>query len=69
MSKSRDRFALVTSENQFKIGVNKYCCTHGCMSMIGNKKLWSLRHYYFSLTGDEQDTYLTAKMQMVKDIW
>ena len=41
----------------------------GCMNAIGKDKLWSLRQYYFSLTGDEQDTYLATKMQMVKAIW
>ena len=39
------------------------------MNTIGKDKLWSLRRYYFSLTGDEQDTYLATKMQMVKAIW
>ena len=66
---NQDRFSLVTSENQLKIDVGKYFCTHGCMSTIEKDKLRSLRHYYFSLTSDEQDTYLMTHMQMVKDIW
>ena len=65
---SRDRFALVTSENQLKIDVGKDCCARGCMSAIGKDKLRSIRRYYFSLTGNEQDTYLTTKMQMLKGI-
>ena len=65
---SRDRFALVTSENQLKVDVSKDCCARGCMSAIGKDKLRSLRRYYFSLTGDEQDTYLMTHMQMLKDI-
>ena len=66
---SRDRFSLVTSKNQLRVDVGKHCCAHGCMNAIGKDKLWSLRRYYFSLTGDEQDTYLATKMQMVKAIW
>ena len=65
---SRDRFALVTSENQLKLDVGKDCCARGCMATIGIGKLRAIRRYYFSLTGNEQDTYLTTKMQMVKDI-
>ena len=65
---SRDRFALVTSENQLKLDVGKDCCARGCMATIGKEKLRAIRRYYFSLTGNEQDTYLTTKMQMVKDI-
>ena len=64
---SQDRFSLVTSENQLKIDLDKKCCARGCMSAIGNDKR-SLRRYYFSLTGNEQDTYLTTKMQMLKGI-
>ena len=66
---SRDRFALVTSEHQLRVDVGKDCCARGCMKSIGKDKLRSLRRYYFSLTGDEQDTYLGTKMQMVKAIW
>ena len=58
---SQDRFAL-TFENQLKIDVGKDCCARGCMSVIGKDKLRSIRRYYFSLTGNEQDTYLTTKM-------
>ena len=59
---SRDRFSLVTYENQLKIDVGKVCCARGCMFTIGKDKLRSIRRYYFSLTGNEQDTYLTTKM-------
>ena len=38
------------------------------MNAIRKDKLRSLMQYYFSLTGDEQDTYLATKMQMVKAI-
>ena len=65
---SRERFALVTSENQLRVDINKDCCARGCMSAIGKDKLRALRRYYFSLTGDEQDTYLMTHMHMVKDI-
>ena len=59
---SRYRFALVTSENQLRVNVGKDCCACGCMKSIGKDKLRLLRRYYFSLTGDEQDTYLGTKM-------
>ena len=59
---SRDSFALVTSKNQLKVDVSKTCCARGCMSAIGKDKLWSLRRYYFSLIGEEQDTYLMTHM-------
>ena len=36
---SRDRFALVTSENQLKLDVGKDCCARGCMSTIFKEKL------------------------------
>ena len=65
---NRDRFALVTSENQLKVDVSKDCCAPDCMSAIGKDKLRSLWRYYFSLTGDEQDTYLITHMQMLKEI-
>ena len=58
----------MTSENQLKVDVSKDCCARGCMSAIGKDKLRSLRQYYFSLTGDEQDTYLITHMQMLKEI-
>ena len=47
--------------------MEKPCCARGCMINIGKKKLKDLSHYYFSLNGDEQDTYLSTHMQMVKD--
>ena len=58
----------MTSENQLRVDVGKDFCARGCMNTIGKDKLRSLRRYYFSLTGDEQDTYLGTKMQMVKAI-
>ena len=65
---SRDRFALVTSENELKIDIGKDCCARGCMFRIGKERLRTIRRYYLSLIGNEQDTYLTTKIQMVKDI-
>ena len=64
---SQDRFALVTSENQLTLNVNKVCCACGCMSRIGKDNLQSLRHYYFSVTGDEQETYPMTHLQMVSN--
>ena len=64
---SRDRFALVTSEAQLTLDVNKTCCARGCMATIGKQNLRSLRRYYFSLNGDEQDTYLMTHLQIVSD--
>ena len=54
----QDRYDLVTSNKQLTLDVNKLCCACGCMSMIGKYKLRALRCYYFSLIGDERDTYL-----------
>ena len=65
----RHRFVLVTSESQLRVDVRKDCCARGCMTAIGKDKLRSLRRYYFSLIGNQQDTYLPTKMQMVKAIW
>ena len=65
---SRDRFALVTFEKQLKIDISKDCCARGCMFRIGKERLRTIRRYYLSLIGNEQDTYLTTKIQMVKDI-
>ena len=50
------RFNLVTSDEQVGLDVNKTCCARGCMSLIGKSKLRELRRFYFSMTGDEQDT-------------
>ena len=61
------RFNLVTSDKQIGFDVNKTCCARGCMSMIGKTKLRELRRHYFSMTGDEQDIYLTSHMQLVTD--
>ena len=61
------RFNLVTLDKQIGFDVNKTCCARGCMSMIGKSKLRELRRYYFSMTGDEQDTYLASHMQLVSD--
>ena len=59
----------MTFENQLRVDIGKDCWSRGCMSEpTGKDKLRSLRRYYFSLTGDEQDTYLATKMQMVKHI-
>ena len=63
----RARYDFVTSDRQISLDMEKPCCARGCMTMIGKKKLKDLRHYYFSLNGDEQDTYLSSHMQMVKD--
>ena len=65
----RDRFAVVTFENQLILDINKVCCARECMSRIGKEMLRSLGRYYLSLTSDEQDTYLTIRMQMVSDIF
>ena len=64
---SRDRFAFVTSDAQLTLDVNKPCCARGCMATIGKQNLQSLRRYYFSLNGDEQDTYLMTHLQIVSD--
>ena len=61
------RYDFVTSDRQISLDMENPCCARGCMTMIGKKKLKDLRHYYFSLNGDEQDTYLSSYMQMVKD--
>ena len=52
------RFNLVTSYKELGFDVNKTCCARGCMTMIGKSNLQELRRYYFSMTSDEQDTYL-----------
>ena len=57
------RFNLVTSDKLLGFDVNKTWCAPGCMSMIGKAKLQELRRYYFSMTGDEEDTYLGSHMQ------
>ena len=61
------KFNLVTSDKQLGFDVNKICCARGCMSMIGKSKLRELRRYYFSMIGDEQDTYHGSHMQLVFD--
>ena len=57
----------MTSENKLTLDVNKVCCTRECMPRIGKENLRSLQRYYFSLIGDEQDTYLLTHLQMVSD--
>ena len=44
------RFNLVTSDKQVGFDVNKICCAHGCMSLIGKSKLRELRRFYFRKT-------------------
>ena len=60
---------LVTSDNQLRVDIGKYCCARGFMNTIRKDTLRSLMRYYFTLTSDEQDNYLATKMQMVKAIW
>ena len=48
--------------------VSKSCCACGCMPMFGKDKLRALQCYYFSLTDDEEDTYLATHMQMESDL-
>ena len=52
---------------QLRLDVNKSCCGSGCMSKICQDKLRELRRYYFTLTSDEQDTYLSIHMWMVSN--
>ena len=57
----------MTYENQLRVDISKDCCASGWMSAIGKDELRALRRYYFSLTGDEQGTYLMTHLQMVSN--
>ena len=64
---SYKRLEYVTSERQILMDINKQCCLSNCLAKIGKKGLQSIRQCYFSLNGEEQDTFLVARLQLIKD--
>ena len=64
---SSKRFQYLTSEHQLRIDSVKKCCLSDCLVKFGKKELHSVRLYYFSLNGEEQDTFLAARLQLLQD--
>ena len=64
---SSKRLEYLTADHQLLQDIAKRCCLSDCMSKIGKKGLKALRHWYFSLNGDEQDTFLADRLQLVQD--
>ena len=61
------RYNFLCSDRQISIDICKVCCGSLCLSKFGKANLRGLRQKYLSLNGDEQDTFLIANMQLVKD--
>ena len=64
---SYKRLEYLTSECPILMDIAKRCCLLNCMARIGKKGLSLLRQCYFSLNGEEQDTFLVARLQLVND--
>ena len=60
-------FEYLTSEHQLRISIVKKCCLSKFLVMFGKKELQPVRLYYFSLNGEEQDTFLAARLQLLQD--
>ena len=61
------RYNFLCSDCQIAFDTGKPCCGNLCLSKFGKENLRGLRHKYLSLNDNEQDTFLIANMQLVKD--
>ena len=52
------RLEYLTSEHQILIDVSRDCCQSSCLHILGKKAFKEIRVWYFSLNGEEQDTFL-----------
>ena len=57
---SSERLEFLTFEHQLLLDISKKCCLSDCLLKIGKFVLKSISLYYFSLNGEEQDTFLVA---------
>ena len=64
---SSKRLEFLTSEHQLLRDVAKKCCLAECLVKSGKHGLKSIRHWYLSLNGEEQDTFLADRLQLVQD--
>ncbi len=65
---SAKRFDFLTSERQLIIDSAKNCCLSECLSKIGRRGLKQIRLGYLSLNGEEQDTFLAGRLQLLQDL-
>ena len=64
---SSKRLEFLTSDHQLHHDVLKKCCQSECLSKIGKRGLQAIRHVYFSLNGEEQDTFIADRLQLISD--
>ena len=61
------RLEHLTSECQILIDVSKDCCQSSCLAKLGKKALKDISLWYFSLNGDEQETFLSDRLQLLQE--
>ena len=64
---SSKSFEYLTSEHQLWIDIVRKSCFSESLAKFGKKELQSVRFYYFSLNGIEQDMFLAAHLQLLQD--
>ena len=64
---SSKRLEFLTSEHQLQHDISKKCCLSSCLSKKGRRGLQDVRNLYFSLNGEEQDTFLADRLQLLSD--
>ncbi len=64
---SSKRLEFLTSDHQLQHDISKKCCLSSCLAKIGRRGLQGIRHSYFSLNGEEQDTFLADRLQLMRD--
>ena len=57
----------LTFEPQILMDISKKCCLSNCLAKLGKMGLHSIRQCYFSLNGEVKDTFLVARLQLIKD--
>ena len=64
---SSKRLEFLTSKHQLQHDISKKCCLASCLSKSGRRGLHDVRNLYFSLNGEEQDTFLADRLQLMRD--
>ena len=64
---SSKRFEYMTFEHQLLIDSAKTCCLANYLPKFGKKSLKEVRLWYLSLNGDEQDTFLADRLQLIQE--
>ena len=61
------RLEFLTSDHQPQHDILKKCFFSSCLAKIRRRGLQGIRPSYFSLNGEEQDTFLADRLQLMRD--